>query len=291
MELYVSKTNNTLNRLPFQPELVTSNICINPSRKVRVKEGTKVLFDSGAFQDVKNDNRLSFKEALNRQLNYEESQNFVSELLVSYDRLVDEKHDEKVGHIKERVDYKTAEEYVEETINAAKFLADQIDDLKPRKPVLSCQGITTDQYLDCLKEIVSFADPETVIGFGGFCIVGLKPKYEGQYFEIIEKSREILKKKGIKRVHIFGVGKFKLLVRTHMIFREFGISASYDTSTYEINGVHGSVFNPYDLGLTKIFSKDEKHRLYNPAEIALFNIKVINQFWQSFNELYPVYEK
>ena len=109
-----------------------------------------------------------------------------------------------------------------------------------------------------------------------------------KYFEILERAGKILHEKRFKRVHIFGVGKFNLLVRSYLILRKYGIETSYDTSTYEINGVHGSLFNPYDFRLTQIFSKDKKYQLYHPAEIALLNIKIINQFWENLNKLYPI---
>ncbi len=288
MQFYVSKTNNKLNGKPFTPELITRNICLNPMYKVNVARNTRVLLDSGAFQDVKDNTRLTFNDALQRQLDFEDDIGVTSELLVSYDRLVDEKHDESVGRIKKRVSYRTAEKYVDETINAAKFLVDQRKDLNPRKLVLSCQGVTTEQYLDCLKEVLEFAEPCDTIGFGGFCIVGLKPKYEKQYFETLEKGVPLMRKRGFKRLHIFGMGKFKLLVKTHLVCRKYGVEPSYDTSTYEINGIMGRMFNPYEYKLTGIFSKDEKYEAYYPTEIALLNIKTINQFWKNLDETYPM---
>lgn len=289
MQFYISKTNNKLNGKLFEPEKITKNICLNPTRRVRINNDSKILLDSGAFQDVRNNSRLTFQKALQRQLTYEDRIGSISELIVSYDRLVDEKFSKNVGQIKERVKFSTAEKYVQETIDAAKYLADQKSDLKPRIPILSCQGVTIEQYLTCLKEILKIAEPDDVIGFGGFCIVGMKPtKYEAQYLEIINKAGELIKKKGIKRVHIFGLGKFKLLVRTHIIFRNYRIEPSYDTSTYERNGIQGYLFNPYDLQLTHVFEKEKKYIDYHPRDSAILNLMTINQFWENLNYFYPI---
>src|SRR5439155_12832075 len=103
--------------------------------------------------------------ALNRQLSYEESVGFLARFLVSYDWMVDESFPEGgKGKNKRRVGYRTSERRVEETVNAAKFLADQRHDLGSRRLVLSAQGITVPQYLNCVKQILSFADSGDVLG-------------------------------------------------------------------------------------------------------------------------------
>lgn len=313
MRLYISKTHDRLNGQPFKPETINRNICLNPLYKATVSDKTNVLLDSGAFQDVKTVHRLSFQAALNRQLKFEEEQGFNSELLVSYDRLVDEKYDKQLGQIKQRVSYRTAEKYVEETIDAAKFLVDQRSDLKPRRLVLSNQGVSVYQYLKCVKEILKFSNKTDIIGFGGFCIVGLKPYLKRQYYDVLQKSLPLIKKKGVTRVHIFGIGTFDVLVRTHFLCRSYGIEPSYDTSAYELRGIMGQVCNPSEvvahsdidsqkcplcktlvkmpakklekMRLSQTFFKEDKFCLYPPVDTAMFNIKLVNYFWEELNKI------
>jgi hypothetical protein len=275
-------------------------------------QGANVLLDSGAFQDVKSDQRLSFEAALDRQLQLEQKEGFVSEMIVSYDRLVDEKNDEQLGRIKQRVSYGDACQYVEETIDAAKFLVDQRNDLKPRELILSNQGVTVRQYVDCVKEILSFSSEQDVIGFGGFCITGRKPSLKKDYYAVLEESLPLVQAKGIRRLHLFGIGSFDILVRTHFLCRSFGIEPSYDTSSYEFRGLFGEVANPSEavsptgvseemcplcnktvdlaqtlekMKLTKTFFKEDKYSLYPPVDLALFNIKLVSFFWNELNKV------
>lgn len=283
---YVSKNHDRLNAKDFQPELVNDRICLNPKYGATLgrPEQVKVLLDSGAFQDRQKHERLTFQAALNRQTAYEEDRRFTSELIVSYDRLVDETAEAK-GRTKKRVSYRTAEKYVQETVDAGKFLADQRRNLRPRRLVLSCQGTTAPMYLDCVKEILSFSEKEDVIGFGGFCIVGQRPSLKGQLFTVLEQTIPRLKRKGIKRLHFFGVGYFPVLVRANVMCRRAGIEPSYDTSSYEFNGVVGRVFDPIRPGISQVFMKPDKRALYHPADLAALNIRLVTNFWDEVNAM------
>jgi len=73
MIFYASKTNDTLNSRDYSIEDVSPHICVNPYYPVTVKPGTDYMIDSGAFQDVRSENRLSFEAALDRQLQYEKT--------------------------------------------------------------------------------------------------------------------------------------------------------------------------------------------------------------------------
>lgn len=283
MKYYASMVHDKLNKEPFHPELITPNICLNPyyNTTLATKRKLKILLDSGAFQDVKSQQRLSFEKALQRQLNFEKNVGFISELIVSYDRLVDEKYDKQVGQIKKRVSFNTAEKYVEETIDAAKYLVDERSYLKGRNLLLSNQGVTVEQYVRCIKEVLKFSDKEDVIGFGGFCIIGLKPKYEPQYYDVLNEALPLIHDKGIKRIHVFGVGAFRPLVKTALMCKKYGIEPSYDTSTYEVRGVHGNMFNPYFDVLSQVFWKDEKFKKYHPSKLSIFNIMMAKKLWEN----------
>lgn len=300
MQYFVSKNHDRLNRKTFEPEKFSSRICLNPSYPVTLGGRTSnltVMLDSGAFQDIQSEDRLSYSAALDRQLEFERDQDIFANYLVSYDRIVDESPTVQGERKKRRVGSQTADRYVRETIDAAKYLSDQREDLEPRRLILSNQGVSPDQYIGCVKETLKFAEPGDVIGFGGFCIIGQVPRYTQDYFEVLKRSLPLLKKKKIKRIHVFGVGVFKVLIKTHVLCSRAGITPSYDTSSLELNAVFGRTFHPDTKGigpagvhLTNVFAKEDKYELYHPCDWALLNINIVNQFWRELNKIYPLPE-
>lgn len=297
MEYFVSKNHNRLNGRPFVPELYSNKLCLNPKYNVNIKSPAKVkvLLDSGAFQDLQRDQRLTFERALTRQLDFEERARFESSFIVSYDRIVDESPTVRGVRKKRRVSNDVAERYVTQTIEAAKFLADHRRELEPRRLVLSNQGITPDQYIGCLKEVLRFAEPQDAIGFGGFCIIGQVPRYTSDFEEVLRRSLPLLRKKRIRRIHIFGVGVFKTLIKTHVMCHKAGITPSYDTSSLELNAVYGRVWKPdtslqgpSGVHLTNVFGPKEKYSLYHPVDWALLNIEMVSLFWDRLNRMFPL---
>lgn len=298
MQYFVSKNHDKLNRRVFNPETKVNRICLNPKYNVTLgnrADSVDVLLDSGAFQDIKKSERLTCQGALERQLNFEDKVGFFSKYIVSYDRIVDESPTVHGERKKRRVGLSMAEKYVQETIDAAKYLADERDELEPRRLVLSNQGINPDQYIRGLKEVLKFAEPRDVIGLGGFCIIGQIPRYVKDYYAVLERALPLLKVKKIRRLHVFGVGVFKVLIRTHVLCWKYGIIPSYDTSSLELNAVYGRSFQadhegigPQGVHLTTVFEKKDKYRLYHPRDWALFNIEQVNNFWEGLNKLYPL---
>lgn len=289
MRYYVSKCHNRLNSSDYSPETITPFLCLNPYYNVSLKPGCKVhyMIDSGAFQDVSTNSRLSFKDALKRQLDFEEKIGQISECLVSYDRLVDEQVNEK-GQFKKRVDFDISKDYVSETIDAARYLSEQRSQLAPRKLILSCQGTTVKQYLECMESILDFAQPGDIIGLGGFCILSKSIEYEKQFYSIIKDAFPMIQNAGIDRVHIFGMGIFRALVQTDFYARINSIHCSYDTSSPEMNSVFGKCFSPVDGQMKSVFSKIHKHNGYEPADLSLFNIKMIKIYWEEISKM-PVH--
>lgn len=288
MRFYVSKCHDYLNGENFSPEDYSTYLCLNPYYKnVTINKGRrKLMIDSGAFQDVGNDSRITPLEALDRQLNFEKTlHGKIAESIVSYDRLVDEQLDQVNGQVKKRVSEKTATDYVKETIEAAAFLSNSRKRLGKRIPILSCQGVNTEQYIKCLKEILALADTKDIIGFGGFCIISQKREYENDYYEVIKKAMPLIKDAGISRIHVFGLGLFRALLQTDIYCRLNKIEASYDTSSPELNATFGRVFNPTGPCLSNAFSKNHKINGYHPAAISKFNIIMINQFWKEFQNV------
>lgn len=286
MRYYVSKCHNSLNAVDYSPEKVTPYLCLNPYYPVKLTPGKRVRYvlDSGAFQDVRSEQRLSFEDALNRQLMFEKNVGRRAEALVSYDRLVDEQIND-TGQFKKRVDSSTGSEYVEETIRAAEFLSSKRHGLGQRKLILSCQGTSTEQYLQCIESILDFAEPEDIIGFGGFCILSKSKTYEKEFYEVISKAFPMIRDAGISRIHIFGMGVFRVLVQTDIFARMNGIECSYDTSAPEMNAVFGKSFNPIEGQMNKVFNKIHKNNGYVSADLALFNVKMITNYWKNMEEM------
>jgi len=288
MKFYVSKCNDNLNGRPYFPELVCPDVCLNPYYPVKLAENVRpnIMIDSGAFQDVGNDSRLTFQEALDRQLKFEKRFNgYKAEAIVSYDRLVDEQLDLTKGQIKKRVSRKAANDYVMETIEAAEFLSKKRVKLGKRKLILSCQGISVSQYLKCIDNVLSLAEKKDIIGFGGFCIISKNIKYEQQYYNILKKAVPKIKETNLTKLHIFGVGMFRALVQTDIFTRMHGIETSYDTSSPEINATFGKMFYPTGPYLCQVYGKIHKKKGYHPADLALFNVRMIRKFWEEHHKL------
>jgi hypothetical protein len=298
MEFFVSKNHNTLNRRQYSPELLTPRLCLNPKYGVRLERPAnemEILLDSGAFQDISDEQRLTPEGALERQLRFEGRVGFRSSYLVSYDRIVDERITVDGQRRKKRVGSQTAQKYVDETIDAAQYLSEQRKALRPRRLVLSNQGVTSPQYVGCVKEVVRFAEKGDVIGLGGFCIIGQVPRLIAGYFRVLQQVLPVLERHHIRRLHLFGVGTFRVLIKTQALCHKYGIEPSYDTSALEFNAAFGKAFVPDTMGegprgvhVTRVFDKKDKFTLYHPRDWALLNIRTVNYFWSELNQLYPI---
>ena len=241
---YVSKNHSRLNGRPFVPEAIADHLCLNPLYNTTVERPVNILTDSGAFQDVDTNKRLTFEDALERQLSYERKVGYTSEYLVSYDRLVDEQLIEG-ENVKQRWGYSAAEEAVRETVEAAQYMATNRDLLRPRKLILSCQGVTIEQYVRCAKRVIRLMERDDCFGFGGFCIIGQRRfsitpdgcTFPEQFVRIFEEVAPLLRKAKIKRAHIFGVSYLPVLKQIAPMAQEHGIQLSIDTSSIERNSV------------------------------------------------------
>lgn len=286
MKFYVSKCHDTLNGREYAPETITPYLCLNPYYNSTLKKHSRVryILDSGAFQDVKNENRLTPEQALDRQLAFEKNVGRKAEAIVSYDRLVDEQIQDGV-QFKERVSESLGKEYIEETIENAKYLCSQRNRLNGRKLVLSCQGATSRQYMGCLKSILEIASPDDIIGLGGFCILSKSKKYETEFYEVVNEGFPMIQENGNTRVHIFGMGVFRVLVQADIYSRMNGLECSYDTSSPELNSVFGKCFNPVDGQMASVFSKIHKMNGYVPADLAMLNVRMITDYWEQIGKM------
>ena len=285
VKFFVSKCHQTLNSVPYNPEQITPNLCLNPYYKVKLLPEYEVnyILDSGAFQDVKGI-RLSFEDALNRQLSFEKMVGRDAYAIVSYDHLVDEQMVDGV-QVKVRVSEDVGQDYVNETIAAARYLSDNRQKLGSRKLILSCQGANEYQYLDCLDAILDIARPGDIIGFGGFCILSKSKEYENQFYKVVTKGMPKIRDAGIDRVHIFGMGVFRALVQTDIFARMNGIECSYDTSAAEINAVFGKSFNPLEGRMMQVFEKCHKNQGYRSSDLAMLNIELIVNYWEQIEKM------
>ena len=139
--------------------------------------------------------------------------------------------------------------------------------------------------MGCVEKVLECAKEEDVIGLGGFCIISHQRKYENQFYQVIDKVFPMVAGKGIKRVHIFGVGIMRVLINAENLARKYGIELSYDTSAYTFSSVQGRVFHPIDLEMCKVFSKKQKMSGYNPDLLSMFNIESVHNFWRRWGEM------
>ena len=280
MRFFVSRCHDSLNGVPYAPELRTPYLCLNPYYRVTLDPRVPVsyILDSGAFQDVSG-RRLSNEGALERQLVFEGIVGRPAYAVVSYDHLVDEQIVDGV-QTKARVSKDLGKTYVDESIEAARYLTSKRDVLGPRKLILSCQGADDTQYLECLDSILDIARPGDIIGLGGFCILSRSKRYEEEFYRVVSKGFPRIRDAGIDRVHIFGMGVFRALVQADIYGRMNGIECSYDTSAAEMNAVFGKSFNPVDGTMSKVFAKCHKNAGYRSADLAMMNVGLIEHYWR-----------
>lgn len=214
------------------PRMFSSTYGPFPSNfKCRDLEG---IIDSGAFSDSLEE-RLTFEEALLRQLRWESKASALwrepwrAHALVSYDLLIDEVWCQGI-RTKERWSVQKAEEAVEVTVDAAKYLAANREVLAPRKLILSCQGVDAFQYAECVQEVLKVALPADIIGLGGWCILGCRPSWLPEFFATIRLILPLIAARGITHIHIFGVLYLPALGRLLWLADQYGLSVSTDST-------------------------------------------------------------
>lgn len=239
--LYVGASNGTLQH---ERDNLTGLRCASAIYRPRRRTvgadetlQTHVLLDSGAFSD-KPENRLTFEQALERQMIWErnaqrlwEAPNWTIEIVASYDYLlIDEQWSSETGsRVKKRWDKSEAWSAVDVSISAAAYLSSQREILRPRKLLYGCQGTTADQYAECASGILNVSAPGDVFGFGGRCILGRQPKLLQEHYETLLTVIPMVKKAGLSRVHIFGVLFEKAIAPMQWICDQHGLILSTDS--------------------------------------------------------------
>jgi hypothetical protein len=169
-----------------------------------------LLLDSGAFTDVLTNSRTTPEDSLSRQLKFLgiADKKFHKTYIVSYDLLIDEKYINGERK-KQRWSVEDAWTAVESTIDAAKYLDSQRNNLSGFTLIQSCQGVDASQYLKCVEKILPFCQKDDVIGLGGWCILGRQKSYLPIFWETINQIIPAIAESGIKKVHIFGCTWYK----------------------------------------------------------------------------------
>lgn len=213
---------------PVHGQSVKSKVDPSPTA---VPNDALVFLDSGAFSDS-HGLRLTPELALERQLNHAVHFGYLSQIeaICSYDWLVDEQWKDDTRY-KMRMSELQAEHPVNVTIHAAKYLSDRRDIL-PGIPVLNVQGVTPQQYLRCAGHVIDWMDKGDWLGLGGWCVLGKYQKVvalQECFRQTINRVIPYAARRGVKRIHIFGVVYPAALGKLLHICDEHGIAVSTDS--------------------------------------------------------------
>jgi hypothetical protein len=208
------------------------------TNRVSVPPDVRVIQDSGAFSDGPGQ-RLWVEEALDRQLAHMDDYRYHDQLeaIASYDLLIDEKWENGMRH-KARWTEEDAAFAVKQTVRAAAYLAHNRHGFKA---VLSAQGVSAQQYLKCVQQIVPLMQDGDIFGLGGWCITGKMPAQMMPVFrETMQLVVPFLAKEGVRRVHVWGVIYPKALGELLYLCDMHGLSLSTDSAGPQVKPCLGS---------------------------------------------------
>ena len=195
---------------------------------VKIPIYTKVIQDSGAFSDGPG-SRLSLSEALDRQIKHGQKYDYDEQIThrASYDLLIDEVWTNG-NRYKRRWSENDAWAAVNETIQAAKYMSKNYQGGR----VLSAQGVTDKQYLECSTHIMEWFDCQSdIFGLGGWCIAGKMPSVMREPFDdTMTLVIPFLAGAGVKKVHIWGVTDVDFLGPLLYLCDDAGLKLSTDSS-------------------------------------------------------------
>jgi len=205
--------------------------------RVKIPITTNVIQDSGAFSDGPQ-SRLSLSAALDRQIEHGLKYGYNDQIThrASYDLLIDEMWTNG-NRYKRRWSENDAWAAVTETIEAAKYLSKNYDGSK----ILSAQGVTHSQYLECTLRVLEWLDPASdIFGLGGWCISGKMPAVMREPFDdTISLVIPILARAGIRRAHIWGVMDNLFLGPLLYLCDKYGLELSTDSSGPSVRPARG----------------------------------------------------
>jgi hypothetical protein len=234
IDLYVGINETRWNYHPTAPgpfacvsPVYGSSIATKRENRVMVPNATTIMQDSGAFCDGPGE-RLDFQDAFQRQGEHATKFGYADQVthLASYDLLIDEKWQNGVRY-KERWTEWAARKAMEETIAAADWMRCHYTD----PVVLSAQGVTAQQYLECVKAIVPMICNCDILGLGGWCIIGKMPTQMMPVFrETIKLIVPYAAQREIRRLHIWGVIYAPALGELLWMCDQYGLKLSTDSA-------------------------------------------------------------
>lgn len=281
---YPSKVYSGTILKPYRPEVIIGRIMLNPIYKAKLfGEPQEALVDSGAFQDIDKEVRLSPEQALDRQLKYREKfrmqfgESWDFEAVSIYDQMIGV--DEQIINgkkVKKRGTLDSAMYAIEETLKSAHYYKTRENETQ--RMVYIAQGITTKQYIDeCAIPLLTYLRPGIdYFGFGGFCIIGRQRKQLLPLFkETVIELLPILHTAGVHRVHIYGVCIPEAIEFIVNQASQYAIQVSTDSSAPEINGI--AFGKQYKDGRPTIHLEKGT---YDKIDLAEYNIKEYNRWMQ-----------
>lgn len=300
MIFYPSRVRGGTKEYPYTPEKITGTCMVNPSYKLyHLLPNKNVLCDSGAFQDIDQHVRLTPEDALQRQITYRDylrtlvqDVSFNYEALSIYDNMIGV--DETVvcdsygcRKVKSRGTVETAQGAISSTLHSAQYYATQRDVIDT-KIIWIAQGVTPKQYVyECLEPMLTMAKTSDYVGMGGFCIIGkMKKVMLPVFFETLDLLLPMVQKKGIKRIHLFGVGIPDAVTYFAKQCQKFNIEGSTDTSAPEVAAVcFGGVYTKQGRQMSANAFMKKTRRLhwkkwedYNPIKLAMANVYNYNTY-------------
>jgi len=241
-ELYVGINETKWNHHPVAPGPFA---CISPvygastrtkkENRVSVPTSAAIIEDSGAFCDGPGD-RLGFQSAYERQLDHSTKYKYIEQVthVASYDLLIDEKWQDGQRR-KERWTETEAQDAVNETVAAADWMRCH----RTAPAVLSAQGVTATQYLDCTKAIVPMIRDKDVLGLGGWCIVGKMPAQMMPVFRETIRTIVPFVARKVHWLHIWGVCYAPALGELLWMCDQYGLKLSTDSSGPQVRPTRG----------------------------------------------------
>jgi hypothetical protein len=200
---------------------------------VYVPAGTQVLQDSGAFgEPLSSGKHLTFAGALGRQERHAERYNYAERIAyrASYDLLVDHRFSDATTGMRRtilRCSPSDGEVSIEVTVQAARFLDQHRNGYAL---ALNVQGVTPEQYLRCVKQVVPLLRDGDILGLGGWCILGRLPSMMGDFLEMLDLVIPFLARERVPRIHLYGCIYTPAIAAILAICDGAGIAVSFDSA-------------------------------------------------------------
>lgn len=244
IDFYCGVNDTVWNKHPVNPGQL---VCISPiygsetekkrENRVCIPSHSKVLQDGGPFCDGPED-RLEFSAALDRQLKHSDKYKYTEQVThrASYDLLIDEKWESGIRYKKRWLENE-AWDAVKETVQAAEYMSKNYDGGR----VLSAQGVSAKQYLECAMRVMEWFNPEQdIFGLGGWCIAGKMPLQIRPSFNLVMLSViPFVAKADVKWVHVWGVTDVTFLGPLLWLCDQHNLKLSTDSSGPQVRPTRG----------------------------------------------------